>query len=203
MLKAIFNIFISVVQIWFLSCTKSTRDNISDQSSQNNSERKKELNKNIYDLSVKTMEGEDKNLSDYKDKVLMIVNVASNCGYTKQYKGLETVYKNYHDKGFEILGFPCNDFGGQEPGTNDEIKIFCESKYNITFPLFDKVHVLGNDQNPLYRRLIDNSNPPGDIKWNFEKFIINRNGDIVGRFKSKIEPESSEITSLIEKELPQ
>lgn len=160
-----------------------------------------ELNKNIYDLSVKTMEGESKKLSDYSGKVLMIVNVASKCGYTPQYEGLENIYKKYRDNGFEILAFPCNDFGGQEPGTNEEIRTFCESKYDITFPLFDKVRVLGDQKSPLYERLINNSNPTGDIGWNFEKFLISAKGDIVSRFKSKISPESDEIISAIEKEL--
>jgi len=157
--------------------------------------------KNISDLSVTDMDGKEVKLSDYKGKVLMIVNVASKCGYTKQYTGLEEIYKKYKDRGFEILAFPCNDFGGQEPGSNDEIRTFCESKYNVTFPLFDKIAVLGDNKSPLYQRLTENSEPTGDIDWNFEKFIIDKNGDIAARFKSKVEPESDEVTSVIEEKI--
>jgi glutathione peroxidase len=157
--------------------------------------------KNIYDISVMTMDGEEKKLSDYSGKVLMIVNVASKCGYTKQYAGLEEIYKKYSGEGFVVLGFPCNDFGGQEPGSNDEIRTFCETKFNVTFPLFDKIKVLGDDKSPLYARLTGNSETSGDIGWNFEKFIISKNGDIVARYKSKVEPTSDEITSVIESEL--
>jgi len=157
--------------------------------------------KNISDLSVTDMDGKEVKLSDYKGKVLMIVNVASKCGYTKQYTGLEEIYKKYKDRGFEILAFPCNDFGGQEPGSNDEIRTFCESKYNVTFPLFDKIAVLGDNKSPLYQRLTENSEPTGDIDWNFEKFIIDKNGDIAARFKSKVEPESEEVTSIIEEKI--
>lgn len=160
-----------------------------------------QLNKNIHDLSVKTMDGENKNLSDYKGKVLMIVNVASKCGFTSQYEGLEKIYETYKEKGFEILAFPCNDFGGQEPGSNEEIRTFCETKYNVTFSLFDKIKVSGEDMSPLYERLINNSDPSGEIGWNFEKFIIDKEGDIVYRFKSKVNPESEEIISAIESEL--
>ncbi len=196
---------VSVLQITLISCSKSTSLNSNTQSnntaSQIKSEGNNSLNKNIYDLSVKTMEGENKMLSDYKGKVLLIVNVASKCGYTSQYEGLESIYEKYKDRGFEILAFPCNDFGDQEPGTNDEIRTFCETKYNVTFPLFDKIKVLGNDKNELYERLTVNSEPSGDIGWNFEKFVINKNGDITARFKSKVKPESDEITAVIESEL--
>ena len=144
------------------------------------------------------MEGAEKNLSDYKDKVLLIVNVASRCGYTTQYEGLEKIYLQYKDKGFEVLAFPCNDFGGQEPGTNDDIRTFCESKYNVTFTLFDKLKVLGDDKSSLYARLTENSDPSGDIEWNFEKFIIDKSGNIVSRFRSRTKPESEEVTKAIE-----
>ena len=196
---------IIAVQFAFISCSKSSLQNKDDRSKINtindNSEERKSLNKNIYDLSVRTMDGDIKSLSDYKGKVLLIVNVASRCGFTPQYQGLETIYEKYKDRGFEVLAFPCNDFGGQEPGTNDEIRTFCESKYNVTFPLFDKVNVLGNDKSLLYERLINNSNPPGDVEWNFEKFLIDKNGDIAGRYKSKIKPESGELISAVETEL--
>jgi glutathione peroxidase len=157
---------------------------------------------NIENITVKDMNGKDVRLSDYKGKVLLIVNVASKCGFTPQYEGLEKIYKKYKDQGFEILGFPCNQFGGQEPGTNEEIKNFCTSKYDVTFKLFDKIEVNGKNRSPLYAALTSNTNTEqGDVKWNFEKFLISRDGDIVARFRSKVTPESSEITSAIEKEL--
>ena len=157
---------------------------------------------NISDIIVTDMENEPVKLSDYNGKVLLIVNVASECGFTYQYAALEEIYEKYKSRGFEILSFPCNDFGGQEPGTNEEIKSFCTSNYGVTFKLFDKIKVLGEDKSPLYERLINNSaTETGDIKWNFEKFIISKNGRIVARFGSKIEPTDKKITNVIEKEL--
>ncbi len=159
-------------------------------------------NNNISNIIVRDMDGKDVNLSAYKGKVLLIVNVASKCGFTPQYEGLENIYKSYKDKGFEILAFPCNQFGGQEPGTNEEIKNFCSSKFGVTFKLFDKIDVNGKNRSPLYAKLTSNSNTEqGDIKWNFEKFLISKDGEIVARFRSKVTPENSEITSAIEKEL--
>jgi glutathione peroxidase len=187
---------IVVLQISLLSCSKSTNTN--NKSEKITQEEKTGLNKNIYDIKVKTMEGQEKSLSDYKGKVLLIVNVASKCGYTKQYSGLEEIYLKYKDQGFEILAFPCNDFGGQEPGTNEEIAAFCSGNFNVTFPLFDKISVMGEDQSPLYERLTLNSDPAGDIDWNFEKFLIDKNGDIAVRYKSKVKPESEELTGKIE-----
>ncbi len=160
------------------------------------------LTNSIKDIVVKNMDGKEVKLSDYKGKVLLIVNVASKCGYTPQYTGLEVLYKKYKDKGFEILAFPCNDFGRQEPGTNEEIKEFCTTNYDVTFELFDKIKVLGDDRSPLYARLINNTvTEKGDIKWNFEKFLIGKDGNIVSRFRSKLKPESEEIITAIEKEL--
>ncbi|WP_337864754.1 glutathione peroxidase [Ignavibacterium sp.] len=156
----------------------------------------------ILSVKVKDIDGKDVNLADYKNKVLLIVNVASFCGYTKQYAGLQDLYENYKDKGFEVLAFPCNQFGNQEPGTNEEIKNFCSSKYNVTFRLFDKIDVNGNNKSPLYALLTDNPvTGKGDIKWNFEKFVIGKNGKIIARFPSSVEPTSDKIVSLIESEL--
>ncbi len=156
----------------------------------------------VKNIVVKNMEGKDVKLSDYSGKVLLIVNVASKCGYTPQYQGLEAIYEKYKDKGFEILAFPCNDFGGQEPGTNEEIKNFCSVNYKVSFNLFDKIKVLGEEKSPLYKLL---TNSPaveqGDVKWNFEKFLIDKNGNIVSRFRSKIKPESEELTKAVETEL--
>lgn len=157
---------------------------------------------NINDITVLDMDNKEVKLSDYNGKVLMIVNVASECGYTKQYAGLQEVYEKFNPKGFEILAFPCNDFGGQEPGTNEQIQNFCSSKFGVTFKLFDKIKVLGKDKSLLYERLINNSvTEKGDVKWNFEKFIISKEGKIVNRFRTKVEPTSDEVISAIEKEL--
>lgn len=161
-----------------------------------------ELKDNINDISVLDMENQLINLSDYNGKVLMIVNVASECGYTPQYKGLEEIYKKYSSRGFEILAFPCNDFGEQEPGTNEQIQHFCSANYGVTFKLFNKIKVLGENKDPLYERLTNNSvTENSDIKWNFEKFLISRDGIIVARFKSKIEPTSKEVINVIEEQL--
>ncbi len=157
--------------------------------------------KNIHDFTVKTIDGDNAKLSDYQGKVMLIVNVASKCGYTKQYAPLEALYRKYADQGLVVLGFPCNDFGGQEPGSNDEIRTFCENKFDVSFPLFDKVKVLGEDRSPLFAELSVSSDPPGDIEWNFEKFVISKTGQIAGRFKSRTEPDSKEVVSLIEAEL--
>ena len=160
------------------------------------------LEDNINDISVIDMEGNLVNLSDYNNTVLLIVNVASECGYTYQYEGLEEIYKEYSYLGFEILSFPCNDFGGQEPGSNEEIKTFCSSKFNVSFKLFDKIKVLGEEKSPLYERLTSNSvTDRSDINWNFEKFIISKDGKIVKRFLSNVEPTDEKITDLIEEEL--
>lgn len=160
------------------------------------------MSNNIGDITVKDMNGKDVNLADYKGKVLLIVNVASKCGNTPQYAGLERIYEKYKDRGFEILAFPCNQFGQQEPGTNAEIKEFCTSNYGVTFPLFDKIEVNGPNHSPLYAKLTSNSNTEqGDVKWNFEKFLISKDGDIVARFRSKVTPESDEMTAAIEHEL--
>jgi len=157
---------------------------------------------NIHDVVVKDMNGKEVKLAQYKGKVLLIVNVASKCGYTKQYSGLEAIYEKYKSQGFEILAFPCNDFGGQEPGTNEEIVEFCSNTYNVKFKLFDKIKVLGDDTAPLYAQLTNNKNvEQGAVKWNFEKFLIDKEGNIVNRFRSKVTPESEEITKAIEAEL--
>ena len=160
------------------------------------------MKNNIDDITVKDMNGKDVHLSDYKGKVLLIVNVASECGFTPQYEGLEKIYKKYKDKGFEILAFPCNQFGGQEPGTNEQIKNFCSSKFGVTFKFFDKIEVNGTNRSPLYAKLTSNTNTAqGDVKWNFEKFLISKDGEIVARFRSAVTPESDELTKAIEKEL--
>jgi glutathione peroxidase len=153
----------------------------------------------IYDLKLKDIEGKDISLGAYKGKVLLIVNVASKCGYTKQYTGLEAIQQKYQKQGFTVLGFPCNQFGGQEPGSNEEIKQFCSSKFNVTFPLFDKIDVNGDKRAPLYITLAGKDSPfPGDIKWNFNKFLIGKDGKILKRFDSGVKPDSEELTKAIE-----
>jgi len=157
---------------------------------------------NISEFTVKDINLKEVKLSDYNGKVLLIVNVASKCGFTSQYEGLQKIYEMYKDQRFEVLGFPCNDFGGQEPGTNEEIKNFCSLNYDVTFPMFDKVHVKGDEKAPLFELLTNNSvTGKSSIKWNFEKFIIDKEGNVVDRFRSTTKPDSKKITSQIEKEL--
>ncbi|MEI6606162.1 MAG: glutathione peroxidase [Verrucomicrobiota bacterium] len=153
----------------------------------------------IYDIKLMTLDGKDTTLSAYKGKVLLIVNVASKCGFTKQYTGLEAIYQKYKARGFVVLGFPCNQFGGQEPGSNEEIKQFCSSKFNVTFPLFNKMDVNGDKRHSLYDALTGKDSPfTGDIKWNFTKFLIAKDGKILKRYESATTPESPEVTEAID-----
>jgi glutathione peroxidase len=154
---------------------------------------------NLASIPLKDINGKDTSLGAYEGKVLLVVNVASKCGYTPQYETLEAVYRKYKSQGFAVLGFPCNDFGAQEPGTNEEIKTFCKDKYDVSFPLFDKLHVKGPDQSPLYAALTGKDSPfPGDVKWNFGKFLISRDGKILKRWDSKVKPDSPEVTAAID-----
>ncbi|MGA3265307.1 MAG: glutathione peroxidase [Verrucomicrobiota bacterium] len=156
----------------------------------------------IYDLPLKDIDGRAASLKPYQGRVLLIVNVASKCGYTPQYAALEALYQKYQAQGVVVLGFPCNQFGAQEPGTDAEIKQFCTSKYNVTFPMFDKLEVNGPNRHPLYVALAGPDSPfPGDIRWNFTKFVIGRDGKIQNRFDSKVTPDSPEVTQAIEKAL--
>ena len=153
----------------------------------------------LYDTAVKDIDGKETTLKPWQGQVVLIVNVASRCGFTPQYKSLEAIYEKYKDKGFAVLGFPCNQFGGQEPGTDEEIKQFCSSKYNVTFPMFDKIEVNGPQRHPLYVALAGKDSPfPGDIKWNFNKFLISRDGRILKRFDSRVVPDSPEVQAAIE-----
>ncbi|MCX7640682.1 MAG: glutathione peroxidase [Pyrinomonadaceae bacterium] len=160
--------------------------------------------KSIYDFTVLDIDGNPVKMSKFKGNVLLIVNVASRCGYTPQYEGLQAIYEKYKEKGFYVLGFPANNFGNQEPGTNEEIKEFCTTRYRVTFPMFAKISVKGQDQHPLYKFLTDRETNPefgGEITWNFNKFLIDRNGKIVARFSSKDKPESQLVIETIEKYL--
>ena len=156
----------------------------------------------LQDIPLKDINGKTTSLKGYEGKVLLVVNVASKCGLTPQYKALEATHQKYKDKGFSVLGFPCNDFGSQEPGTNEEIKEFCSTKYNVTFPMFDKLHVKGPEQHPLYAALTGKDGAfPGNVKWNFGKFLIGRDGKPVKRIEPGTEPTDAEVVSAIEEEL--
>ena len=159
----------------------------------------------IYDIETKLLEGDPVALSEYKGKALLIVNVASRCGFTPQYTGLQALYDEYRDRGFEILGFPCNQFLAQEPGTEEEIREFCSSVYSVTFPIFRKVEVNGENRHPLYEILTqsdDTDGNSGDVQWNFEKFLVSPEGDVVGRFRTSITPEDPKLVGAIEERLP-
>ncbi len=155
-------------------------------------EKESKMDGNIYQFTAKTLDGKDKSLADYKGKVLLIVNVASKCGFTKQYSGLEELYKEYKDQGFEILGFPCNQFGSQEPGSSEEIAEFCSLTYGVTFPMFEKIDVNGDNAHPLYKYLKSEASGmiTDAIKWNFTKFLVDKDGKVVDRFASQTTPES-------------
>jgi glutathione peroxidase len=160
----------------------------------------------LYDIPVHALDGSPADLHDYEGKAVLVVNVASKCGLTPQYTGLEELQEKYADRGFSVLGFPCNQFLGQEPGTPEEIASFCSTTYGVTFPLFEKIDVNGENQHPLYAQL--NQTPDsgdgytGDIRWNFEKFLLSPSGDIVGRFNPTVVPEAPELVDAIEASLP-
>jgi glutathione peroxidase len=159
----------------------------------------------IQTIPLKDINDKPTSLKDYSGKVILLVNVASFCGNTPQYAGLQAMYDKYKDKGFAVIGVPCNDFGAQEPGTPDEIKTFCTSTYNVTFPLMAKIHVKGAEQHPLYAALTakDSGIPgaTGDIDWNFAKFVIGRDGKVIKRFKSSVKPESPDLVQTVESAL--
>ena len=158
----------------------------------------------IYDAKVDALDGSEAALDDYRGKAVLIVNVASQCGLTPQYAGLQQLHEQYADKGFAVLGFPCNQFGAQEPGTPDEIASFCETSYGVTFPLFEKIEVNGEARHPLYEELTahaDDEGEAGDIQWNFEKFLISRDGEVVRRFRPLTTPEDAALVSAVEEQL--
>jgi len=160
--------------------------------------------KSVYDFTMNSIEGEPTSLSKFHGKVVLLVNVASRCGFTPQYTALEKVYEAYKDRGLVIVGIPANNFGGQEPGSNQEIKTFCSTKYNVTFPMMGKVSVKGEDKTPLYQFLTDKAANPqvgGEIQWNFTKFLIGPDGHAVARFEPDITPDSQQVIAAIEKEL--
>jgi glutathione peroxidase len=154
----------------------------------------------FHDFSLKTIDGQDRSLGEYRGKVLLVVNTASECGYTRQYAGLEKLHERFEARGFAVLGFPSNDFGGQEPGSETEIKSFCTTKFGVTFPMFAKIPVKGDGKHPLYAFLTQQGNP-AEVRWNFTKFLVGKDGSVIGRFESKVEPEDPQIVSAVEKAL--
>jgi glutathione peroxidase len=180
------------------------------------------MSNKLYEIPVRRIDGAETTLADYQNKVLLIVNVASKCGLTPQYEGLEKLYEANRDRGFEVVGFPSNNFLGQEPGSNEEIKEFCESNYKVQFPLFEKISVTGDDQHPLYQHLTETKpdtdvndgameenlkgyghtrSTPGEVLWNFEKFLVNRNGEIVARFAPDVAPDDERLVERVKNEL--
>jgi glutathione peroxidase len=160
----------------------------------------------LYDIPLKTLEGDPATLAEHKGKTLLIVNVASRCGFTPQYEGLQAMYERYQDRGFEILGFPCNQFLGQEPGTSEDIREFCSTSYGVSFPLFRKLDVNGPDRHPVYEiltQLPDDKGVAGDVQWNFEKFLVSSTGEVVGRFRTMVKPEDPVLVEAVEKQLPE
>jgi glutathione peroxidase len=159
---------------------------------------------NLHDFRMKTITGEERGLSDYKGKAVLIVNVASKCGLTPQYEGLEKLHEKYAARGFAVLGFPCNQFGAQEPGTEAQIQEFCTSNYGVKFPMFSKIEVNGAGRAPLYQWLTAEQTAPdgaGDIKWNFAKFVVDKQGEIVARFNPMVAPDAPELVAAVEKAL--
>ncbi len=158
----------------------------------------------LYDIPIHTLQGDDTKLGDYAGKTLLLVNVASKCGLTPQYEGLERLQKTYGDKGFSVIGFPCNQFMGQEPGTSEEIAQFCSATYGVTFPLTEKIEVNGEGRHPIYQELTEKADAEGnagDITWNFEKFLVSPAGQVVARYRPQVEPEDPAIVGDIEAQL--
>ena len=155
----------------------------------------------VYDFTMDDIDGKPVSLSQYRGKVLLVVNTASMCGNTPQYSDLEKMYEQYQEKGFEILAFPANNFGQQEPGTNQEIKSFCFTKYSLTFPLFSKISVKGEDKHPLYRYLTEQSPFPGEVEWNFQKYLVDRTGNVIARYHHRTKPLSDEVVRDVERTL--
>jgi glutathione peroxidase len=159
----------------------------------------------LHDIPINTLDGKPASLKDYAGKAVLLVNVASRCGLTPQYEGLERLHERYAERGFTVLGVPCNQFGGQEPGTSEEIQEFCSATYGVTFPLTEKIEVNGDNRHPLYAELTkttDADGANGDIQWNFEKFLIGADGSVLKRFRPRTEPEASEVVAAVEAALP-
>jgi glutathione peroxidase len=185
-MKNAMRLVLAIVFTWSVTIFAQTEEKIMEQQPK------------LYSFSMKTIDGKDKPLSEYKGKVLLIVNVASKCGHTPQYKGLQSIYEKYKDRGFIILGFPANNFLRQEPGTNEDIKKFCTLNYGVTFDMFSKISVKGSDQDSLYQYLTKESPVPGAVTWNFQKYLVDRKGNIVEKFAPGTGPEEKEVIDKIE-----
>ncbi len=155
----------------------------------------------LHDFTLTTIDGHEKNLAAYRDKAVLLVNVASRCGLTPQYKALEALHREFADKGLVVAGIPANDFGAQEPGTDAEIQQFCSSKYDVSFPMFSKLSVKGDTKHPLYRWLTESAEPKGELSWNFEKFLVGKDGRVLARFAPTVEPSANELRAAIERAL--
>jgi glutathione peroxidase len=155
----------------------------------------------LHDFSLTDIDGNSKNLGDFAGKVVLLVNVASRCGYTSQYRGLEKLHEELGPRGVVVLGFPSNDFGAQEPGTDAEIKAFCTTQYDVKFPMFSKITVKGGTRHPLYAWLTTEAQPAGEVKWNFEKFLVGKDGKVIARFGSGVTPEDGDLRGAIERAL--
>ncbi|HEX7166788.1 MAG TPA: glutathione peroxidase [Acidimicrobiales bacterium] len=159
----------------------------------------------LYDIPIRTLEGQETTLAEHKGKALLLVNVASKCGLTPQYEGLERLHEQYKDRGFTVLGFPSNQFGNQEPGSSEEIQTFCSTTYGVTFPMYEKIDVNGENRHPIYERLVDvpdNKGHKGDVQWNFEKFLVSPEGEVVARFNPVVKPEDETLVAAVESHLP-
>lgn len=183
------------------ACTSAPADETPAAKAEETKVAKKKENTNVYDIPVKTLEGEALDLKKYKGKVLLVVNVASRCGATPQYTQLQAMHEKYSEKGLVVVGVPCNQFGGQEPGSSKDIREFCTTRYDVKFPILEKVDVNGDDRSKLYSYLIDNAEDHSDIGWNFEKFIVNKEGKVAGRFSTRTKPDAPEVVKLLEEEL--
>lgn len=188
-------IFFALASVLFLACTSSVATN---PNSENTNTMSKKATNTLHNFTVKAIDGSDINLADYKGKKVLIVNTASKCGYTPQYAELQELYEKHQDK-LVIIGFPANNFGGQEPGSNDEVAAFCEKNYGVSFPMAAKVSVKGSDMHELFQWLTSAENPDftGDIRWNFEKFLIDENGNLIHRYRSGVNPMDEEIVSAL------
>lgn len=192
-MKYLLSITVMSVLIFSAGCSRA------DVETEKNTSEDTEMQTLTYtDIAFKTITGDDASLNDYKGKVVLIVNTASKCGFTPQYEGLEKLYEARKDDGFVILGFPANNFKNQEPGTNEEILNFCQRNYGVTFPMMAKISVAGDDIHPLYKYLTEQSDLPGEITWNFNKFLLDKEGRLVARYDSKVTPDDPELTAKID-----
>lgn len=193
--------------VGLIGCAPSSEEPVTTRSTETTTTASNDMERtsmdSVYDFTMTSIDGNDVPLSEFQGRVALVVNVASKCGFTKQYEGLQKLQETYGDRGFVVLGFPANNFLGQEPGSNEEIMEFCSTRFGVTFPMFAKISVKGSDMHPLYRYLTDEatSEYPGDITWNFNKFLIGPDGAIIGRFDTRTSPTNDKVTKAIEEAL--